>query len=277
MWGGGRYVMSEMVSHRAETTPGPADTFPRLLLHHARERGDRPAIREKDYGIWQTWTWSQVAEEVRVLASGLAALGFRPGQNLAIIGDNRPRLYWAMAAAQCRGGIPVPLYQDAVAEEMVFVLNNAEARIAIVEDQEQVDKLLEMKDRCPALEHVIYDDPRGMRHYSHPCLHSYESIRERGRAYDSDHPGFFLDAVARGRSDDVAVVLYTSGTTGNPKGVCQTHRAFIAAARGGCSFDRLDSREDILSYLPVAWVGDPPFSYAQALRARCTLHCPATP
>ena len=250
------------------------DTFPRLLLHHARERGGWPAIREKDYGIWQTWTWSQAADEVRILACGLAALGFRRGDHLAIIGDNRPRLYWAMTAAQCLGGVPVPLYQDAVAEEMVFVLNNADVRFAIVEDQEQVDKLLEMKDRCPALEHIVYDDPRGMRHYEQAFLHDYEKIREQGRADDAEHPDFFPGAVAQGRSDDVAVVLYTSGTTGKPKGVCQTHRAFIAAAQGGCSFDRLDAREDILSYLPMAWVGDHLFSYAQALTAGFTINCP---
>src|SRR4029450_8446159 len=179
--------MSEMASHGAEANvAGPADTFPKLLLHHARERGDRPAIREKDYGIWQTWTWSQVADAVRVLACGLAHLGVQRGDNLAIIGDNRPRLYWAMTAAQCLGGVPVPIYQDAVAVEMVFVLNDADVRFAIVEDQEQVDKLLEMKDRCPALEHIVYDDPRGMRHYEQPFLHSYDSIPEQRRAYATE-------------------------------------------------------------------------------------------
>jgi long-chain acyl-CoA synthetase len=257
--------------------PDAADTFPRLLLHHARERGGQPAIREKDYGIWQTWTWSQAAQEVRILACGLAALGFRRGDNLAIIGDNRPRLYWAMSAAQALGGVPVPLYQDAVAEEMVYVLNNADIRFAIVEDQEQVDKLLEMKERCPALEHIIYDDPRGMRHYGEPFLHGYVQIRARGLALDAEQPDFFREEAARGCTDDVAVVLYTSGTTGKPKGVCQTHRAFIAAARGGCGFDRLDARENVLSYLPMAWVGDHLFSYAQALTAGFTINCPESP
>ncbi|MBI4207101.1 MAG: AMP-binding protein [Betaproteobacteria bacterium] len=258
---------------RGVSVPAP-DTFPKLLLAHARERGDRPAIREKDYGIWQTWTWRQAAEEVRALACGLAAMGFRRGHNLAIIGDNRPRLYWAMTAAQCLGSVPVPLYQDAVAEEMAFVLNNADVHFAVVEDQEQVDKVLEIKDRCPLLEHIIYDDPRGMRHYEQPFLHSYEEIRALGRVHDEEHPDFFLEAVGNGRSEDTAIMLYTSGTTGKPKGVCQTHAAFIAAARGGCGFDQLEAKDDILSYLPMAWVGDHLFSYAQALVAGFTINCP---
>ena len=154
----------------------PLNTFPRLLLEHARVRGQHPAMREKDLGIWQTWSWSQVAEEVQSMACGLAELGFQRGDRLAIIGDNRPRLYMAMTAAQMLGGIPVPMYQDAVAAEMVFVLQDAGIHIAIVEDQEQVDKLLEVKDQCPGLQHVVYDDPRGMRHYSQPFLHAAEAV-----------------------------------------------------------------------------------------------------
>src|SRR4249920_3558270 len=146
--------MSTASSHSA------ADTFPRLLLGHARTRPAKTAIREKDLGIWQSWTWAQAADEVRALALGLAALGFQRGENLAIIGDNRPQLYWAMAAAQCLGGVPVPLYQDAVANEMIYILDDADVRIAVVEDQEQVDKLLEIKDRLPKLEQIVYKDPR---------------------------------------------------------------------------------------------------------------------
>ncbi|HSD59229.1 MAG TPA: AMP-binding protein, partial [Burkholderiales bacterium] len=242
-------------------TAHQADTFPKLLLEHAQARPGRPAIREKDFGIWQTWTWSQVADEVRDLACGLAAMGFKRGQNLAIVGDNRPRLYWAMAAVQALGGVPVPLYQDAVAEEMAFVLNNADVHFAVVEDQEQVDKLLEIKDRCPMLEHVVFDDPRGMRHYQQEFLHSFDEVRGLGRAHHEAHPDFYLDAVERGQGDQVAIMLYTSGTTGKPKGVCQTHRAFIEAARGGCGFDQLGPADDVLSYLPMAWVGDHLFSY----------------
>ncbi|MCW8847872.1 MAG: AMP-binding protein, partial [Sedimenticola sp.] len=159
------------------------DTFPKLLLNHAQVRADKIAMREKDLGIWQSWTWSQVADEVRALACGLAALGFQPGDKLAIVGDNRPRLYWSMAAAQCLGGVPVPLYQDAVAEEMIYVLDNADVRFAIVEDQEQVDKLLEVKEKAPKIEHILFDDPRGLRHYDYPFLKSIDEVQELGRKY----------------------------------------------------------------------------------------------
>ena len=253
---------------------GDADTFPRLLLRHAHSRGTRTAIREKDLGIWQSWTWSQVADEVRALALGLNALGFRRGDNLAIIGDNRPQLYWAMSAAQALGGVPVPLYQDAVADEMAYILDNADARFAVVEDQEQVDKLLEIRHRLPKLERIIYEDPRGMLHYTQNFLSRYATVQDLGRKIHADHPGLFSAEVDQGRGDDVAIMLYTSGTTGKPKGVCQTHAALIAAARGGCEFDKLGPGDEVLSYLPMAWVGDNLFSYAQALVGGFTINCP---
>ncbi len=253
---------------------GTPDTFPKLLLEHARVRGDRTSIREKDLGIWQSWTWAQAAAQVRALACGLAAMGFKRGDNLAIIGDNRPRLYWAMSAAQCLGGVAVPLYQDAIADEMAYILDNADVRFAVVEDQEQVDKLIEIKARLSKLETLIYDDPRGMRHYSHPFLHAYADVQERGRALDAAQSDSFLQEINKGRADDIAVMLYTSGTTGKPKGVCQTHAALRAAARGGCDFDKLGPRDEILSYLPMAWVGDNLFSYAQALVSGLTVNCP---
>ncbi len=215
-------------------------TFPRLLFEHARVRGDRPATREKDLGIWQTWTWSQVAADVRALACGLAAQGFRRGMHLAIIGDNRPRLYWAMAAAQAIGGIPVPMYQDAPAAEFVYVLNDAEIGYALAEDQEQVDKILEAKPQVPTLQHVYFDDPRGLRNYEN--VSSLDRLLDIGREFDRAHPGFFDAEVAKGRPDDVSIMLYTSGTTGKPKGVCQTHAAFIVAAQGGCAFDHAQRR-----------------------------------
>jgi len=251
------------------------ETFPRLLLEHARVRPHKYAYREKHLGIWQAWTWTQVNDEVRALACGLAALGFTRGMNLAIIGDNRPRLYWAMLAAQCLGGVPVPLYQDAPAADMAYVLENAEIRYAIVEDQEQVDKLFELKaDYYPGIEHIAFDDERGMRHYRQGELISYARLQEAGRAWDTANPGCFDAALAAGRGADNAVILYTSGTTGKPKGVCQTHAALLAAGLGGTGFERLTDAENVLSYLPMAWVGDCLFSFAQALVAGFTVNCP---
>ncbi len=248
------------------------DTFPRLLLHHAKVRGGRPAVREKDLGIWQTWSWRQVAAEVRALACGLAADGFGRGMHLAIIGDNRPRLYWSMTAAQALGGIPVPMYQDAPAAEFVYVLNDSEIAYAVVEDQEQVDKVLEATPQVPTLEHIYYDDPRGLRNYER--VTSFEELQRIGHEFDRAHPGFYAEEVAKGNAEDVSVMLYTSGTTGKPKGVCQSHRAFIEAARGGAQFDHLTADDSILSYLPMAWVGDHLFSFAQALYTGFTINCP---
>ncbi|SFU45610.1 long-chain acyl-CoA synthetase [Pseudoduganella namucuonensis] len=250
------------------------DTFPRRLLAHGKERPLKPAFREKYLGIWQTWNWRQVNEEVRAMACGLAALGFERGMNLAIIGDNRPRLYWAMLAAQSLGGVPVPLYQDAPAADMAFVLENAEIHYAIVEDQEQVDKLLEIKEMYAGVSHIAYDDERGMRHYTHKELYSVSRLLELGRAYDQANPGFFDAAVEAGKGGDNAIILYTSGTTGKPKGVCQTHTALMSAGAGSVNFDKLTDAEDILSYLPMAWVGDCLFSLAQAMVAGFTVNCP---
>jgi long-chain acyl-CoA synthetase len=251
------------------------DTFPKLLLEQARARGSKPAIREKDLGVWQTWTWSQVAEEVRAFACGLHTMGFQRGDHLAVVGDNRPRLYCAMYAAQALGGIPVPLYQDAIAEEIAFVLEDAEARFVVAEDQEQVDKLLELKSRLPHLSTIIYDDLRGLRDYE--GVHEYAAVQTKGGEFDRANPDFFLDSVDRVKTDDVAVMLYTSGTTGKPKGVCQTYRALLFSARGGRDFDRLSEREEVLSYLPMAWVGDNLFSCAQAFVAGFTINCPESP
>jgi long-chain acyl-CoA synthetase len=250
------------------------DTFPRLLRHHAEVRPSHPAMREKDLGIWQTWNWSQVADETRAIAAGLAELGFKRGDNLAIVGDNRPRLYWSICAAQMLGGVPVPMYQDAAAQELVFVLQDAEIKFAIAEDQEQVDKLIEIKGSCPLLAHVAYDDPRGLRHYPQTFLQSLDEIQRLGREKLQREPGFLDTEIAKGAGSDVAIMLYTSGTTGKPKGVCMTHTALVNAARGACDFDRLGADEEVLSYLPMAWVGDNLFSYAEALVAGFTVNCP---
>lgn len=250
------------------------ETFPKLLLENARVRGEKVAVREKDLGIWQSWTWSEVTDEVRWLACGLASRGLKRGMNVAIIGDNRPRLYWSFAAAQSVGAVPVPLYQDAISQEMQYVLENAEIEVAIVEDQEQVDKLLELLPQCPRLKLIIYDDPRGMRHYTQSQLLPYSELRDLGREYDESHRDFYPSEVEQGKPDDVSVILYTSGTTSKPKGVCLTHRAFIDASRGDVSFDGFNDSDEVLSYLPMAWVGDHLFSYGQAMVAGFTVNCP---
>ncbi len=254
--------------------PTTADTFPRLLAHHVLVRAERPAIREKDLGIWQTWNWRQVAGEVRALACGLATQGLKRGDHVAIIGANRPWVTWATAAAQSLGAIPVGLYQDATAPELVYVFQNAEIRHAIVEDQEQVDKVLEIKEQAGQIAHIFYDDPRGLRHYTQPELMALTRLKELGRDFDAANAGFIDAEVAKGKPGDAAAMFYTSGTTGNPKGVVHTYAALIDRARAGCELERLTDAEEVLAYLPPAWIGQNIFSYAQALVAGFCVNCP---
>ncbi|HET9902210.1 MAG TPA: AMP-binding protein [Xanthobacteraceae bacterium] len=259
---------------------GRDDTFPKLLVRNAAIRGARPAIRHKDLGIWQTWTWSQVLDEVRAFALGLDRLGLKRGDTLAVIGNNRPRLYWSMAAAQALGAVPVPIYADSVAEEMAYVLEHAEVTIAAVEDQEQVDKLLSISDRLPRLTHVIYDEQRGLRDYDHSRLKAFADVQAMGRARLANEPdaaAFWERSVAAGKGEDLAIILYTSGTTGRPKGVMLTQENVIVSARNGNAFDNLTENEEVIAYLPLAWVGDHIFSYAQSYTAGYCVNCPESP
>ena len=254
-------------------SPG-LDTFPKLLLEHARVRPERPAMREKDFGIWQSWSWREALSEVRAIAGGLASVGLRRGDRLAVVGDNRPHLYWSMIAAQALGAVPVPVYQDANAGEMHFVLDHAEVRFAVAEDQEQVDKLLEVKERLPRLERIVFDDPRGMRNYKQPALMSLASLEAAGRAHEAANPAFFEAEIAKGKGSDIASFYYTSGTTGQPKGVTLSYDNLILTAESAVEFEGLDDRDVALAYLPMAWVGDNVFSVAQAY---CTGFCIACP
>ena len=253
---------------------GTCDTFPKLLLLHARVRGTLPAIREKDLGIWQTWTWQHFADEVRALACALADLGLKRGDHMALVGDNRPRIYAAMCAAQCLGAIPVPLYQDAVAAEMAFPIQNAEIAHALAEDQEQVDKLLEILPQCPTLKHIIYDEPRGMRSYAQPELKSYDALLEAGRAALKRDPAYLEAEIDKGRGADAAAMFFTSGTTGTPKGVVLTHHALIDRAKAAAELEGLDDRDVVLAYLPPAWIGQNIFSYAQPFVTGYCICCP---
>ncbi len=249
-------------------------TFPRLLLQHAAQRPADAAMREKEYGIWQTHSWADLADLVRRLACGLYAAGLRGGEHMVVVGANRPRLYATMLAAQSIGAVPIPLYQDAAGGECVFPINNAEVRFAFAEDQEQVDKLLEIREQCPQLAHIYYDDPRGLRKYAEAGLESLDALAEAGEAYAREHPSFFQQHVDQAQPDDVAAMFFTSGTTGNPKGVVHSHRTLLDRAKAGADFDKLTHAEEVLAYLPPAWIGQNIFSYAQWLACGYVVNCP---
>ncbi len=254
--------------------PAEADTFAKLLAHNARKRGARPANREKKYGIWQSWAWDEVEAEIQALSAGLKALGLEHGDKVSIVGDNRPRLYWTFIAVQAAGGVPVPMYQDSVAEEMQYVLEHASVRFAVVEDQEQVDKLLEVKSQCPLLEAIVYEDDRGMRKYRRTDLHHYKAVQELGRSHLEDNPNWYEDSIAKGNASDVALIAYTSGTTGRSKGVILTQSNVLSMAEMAAKFDGLQEDEETLAYLPPAWIGDFCFSMAQAYVCGFCVSCP---
>ena len=249
-------------------------TFPRLLHKHASERPHAAAMREKLYGIWQTTSWADMATMVAHMACGLHQAGLTRGEHLVVIGSNRPRLYATMLAAQSLGAIPIPLYQDAAGAECVFPLNNADVRFCVVEDQEQVDKLLEIRTQCPQITHIFFDNPRGLRKYDEPGLASLEELLAAGAVFAKQHPDFFVDEVEKAHTDDVGAMFFTSGTTGNPKGVVHTHNSLINRAEAGAVFDKLTSDEDVLAYLPPAWIGQNIFSYAQWLYCGYVVNCP---
>jgi len=249
-------------------------TFPRLMLDHAKRRPAGPAMREKEYGIWQTTSWAAMAKLVEAIACGLHQAGLKRGEHMVVIGSNRPRLYATMLAAQALGAIPVPLYQDAVGAECVFPINNAEVRFVVVEDQEQVDKMLEIREECPQLSHIYFDDPRGLRKYDEPGLGALDELISAGQAFAKVHPDAFGKEVELGLPGDVAAMFFTSGTTGRPKGVVHTHATLIDRAAVGARFDKLTERDEVLAYLPPAWIGQNIFSYAQWLVAGYVVNCP---
>ena len=249
-------------------------TFPRLLMQHAKQRPSAPAMREKEYGIWQTLSWADLAKMVSHMACGLHQMGLQRGDHLIVVGSNRPRLYAAMLATQALGAIPIPLYQDAVGAECVFPINNADVKFCVVEDQEQVDKLLEIREQCPQLAHIFFDDPRGLRKYDEPGLASIDELMAAGEVFHGLHPDFVAEQIELAHPDDVGAMFFTSGTTGNPKGVVHTHRSLLDRAQAGAEFDRLGPNEEVLAYLPPAWIGQNIFSYAQWLCCGYIVNCP---
>jgi long-chain acyl-CoA synthetase len=252
-------------------------TLPRLLQRNAREFGARPAMREKDRGIWQSYTWQQCHDQVRDVALGLAALGFRRGDKLSVIGDNRARLYWAQIAATCLGGTSVPVYQDVIARELIFVLNHAETAVVVAEDQEQVDKILSLKDQLPALRLVVYDDPRGISRYRFDWLKSYQEVVRLGRDFGREHAGYFDAEIEKGHADEVALICYTSGTTGNPKGAMLTHANALTTAALFGKVEDVRRDEEWLAYLPMAWAGDVLYTMVLSLLVGFTVNCPESP
>lgn len=231
-------------------------------------------MREKEYGIWQALSWADLAKLVNQLACGLHQAGLRRNEHMVVVGANRPRLYATMLAVQSLGAVPIPLYQDAAALECVFPINNAEVRFAFAEDQEQVDKLLEIREQCPQISNIYFDDPRGLRNYDEPGLTSLDELIEAGAAFAAQHPDFLTTEISKIKPDDVAAMFFTSGTTGNPKGVVHTHNSLLNRAKAGADFDKLTHAEEVLAYLPPAWIGQNIFSYAQWLACGYVVNCP---
>ncbi len=256
---------------------GGLQSIPALLHRNATEFGSRPAYREKEFGIWQSWTWKDTEVQITNLALGLINLGVNEGDFIAIIGRNRPYFYWSMVAAQAVGAVPVPLYQDSAAEEMAYVLDHCGARFVIAEDQEQVDKVIDVQDRLHQFEHMIYLDPRGMRKYDHSRLHEFSHIQEQGHAARDEFTPELQRRSAKLDYDSTCVMLYTSGTTGKPKGVVLSNRNVIESAKNSSEFDHLGGNEEILAYLPMAWVGDFIFSVGQAYWCAFCVNCPESP
>lgn len=256
------------------------NTFPKLLLRNAEKFAGRAAMREKEFGIWQSWTWSEVLDEVRAYALGLKALGLGHGDAMAVVGDNRPRLYWTFLAAQSLGAIPVPVYQDAVAEEMTYVLGHADVKFVLAENQEQVDKVLDISGTITSIREIIYDDERGLKNYGQGHIRSFRDVQALGRSVmekDENAAQAWREGIEKGKGSDTSIILYTSGTTGASKGVQLSGERCIAAAADTVKFDRLNESDVALAYLPLAWVGDHYLNFAQGMVAGFCLACPESP
>ncbi|MEM8536047.1 MAG: AMP-binding protein, partial [Chloroflexota bacterium] len=250
------------------------DTLPKLLLHKAEQLGDRTALREKEFGIWQTVTWRQFADHVCHFALGLRALGVQRGDKIAIIGDNRPEWLYAELAIQSLGGAAVGVYQDSVAEEVRYIIQASDVRVIIAEDQEQVDKVLEIWDDLRDVLKVIYYYPKGLRNYDYPFLADFPSIEALGQEYVQQYPTMFEAEIAAGSGDDIALLATTSGTTAQPKLAMLTHTNLISQGHGLLAVDPIDTRDEFVSFLPLAWIGEQMVTVAAGLQAGFTINFP---
>jgi long-chain acyl-CoA synthetase len=254
-----------------------AETLPQFLKGHAEKAPDKIALRLRDYGIWQPVTWKQYYEHVKYFALGLIDLGLNPAETIAIIGDNRPEWVMAELAAQSVGAKSIGIYQDSVVTEMIYIFNHADVSFIVVEDQEQVDKILEMWDELKGVKKVIYYDPKGLRNYTEDFLMYFPLVENLGRKYEAEHPGWFEDCLAQGKASDLAILSTTSGTTGNPKLAMLTHRSMISMGRNLMSVDPLDPGDEFVSFLPLAWIGEQMMVLSCGLQIGFTVNFPEEP
>jgi len=252
-----------------------ADTFPKLLLEKAKKYGRRKiALREKDLGIWQSFTWEEYLEKVNYFSLGMISLGFQPGDKISVIGDNKPEWIIAELAAQSAGGYGTGIYQDSILKEVAYIINHSETKFVIAEDQEQVDKILDMQEELPNVKKIIYYDPKGMTKYDSDLLAYFPDVIEMGKRYEKDHPGQFERNVENTKSEDVAWICTTSGTTGFPKLAMLTHRNLISMATNLGTFDPKYDTDEFVSFLPLPWVGEQMMAVASGLLFGLTVNFP---